>query len=390
MRIAVISNSDSELRRLKELLPGPEQQKHEIVLRQGGLDELTIVVDQARPELVLLDRLCTTPEDIIVLGQVTQRYPELSFVLACDSPNPAFLLAAMQMGVRDIIAAPATAEDLGSALGRVQQRMHAASSPPHRCTVAAFLPCKGGSGATFLAANLAYILAADFGQRVLLVDLNLELGDAVLFLTDRSPPTTLADVARNVNRLDSSLLHASMLHVLPNLEVLAAPDTVEAAVEITAEQIQTIIRLAAADVDCIIIDLGRSFDRVSVKALDLADFVCPVFQLSLPFVRDAKRVLNTLRSLGVADTRIKLIVNRVERKSTLQLPDAEQALERKVALAIPNSYGAVSASVDQGIPIASIDSRNPVARCLREFAEKQFGVKGVTAASWLGQLFGAK
>ena len=390
MRIAVISNSDSELRRLKELLPGPEQQKHEIVLRQGGLDELTIVVDQARPELVLLDRLCTTPEDIIVLGQVTQRYPELSFVLACDSPNPAFLLAAMQMGVRDIIAAPATAEDLGSALGRVQQRMHAASSPPHRCTVAAFLPCKGGSGATFLAANLAYILAADFGQRVLLVDLNLELGDAVLFLTDRSPPTTLADVARNVNRLDSSLLHASMLHVLPNLEVLAAPDTVEAAVEITAEQIQTIIRLAAADVDCIIIDLGRSFDRVSVKALDLADFVCPVFQLSLPFVRDAKRVLNTLRSLGVADTRIKLIVNRVERKSTLQLPDAEQALERKVALAIPNSYGAVSASVDQGIPIASIDSRNRVARCLREFAEKQFGVKGVTAASWLGQLFGAK
>ena len=38
--------------------------------------------------------------------------------------------------------------------------------------VFAFLSCKGGSGATFLAANFAYVLAYEFSRRVALISYN--------------------------------------------------------------------------------------------------------------------------------------------------------------------------------------------------------------------------
>ncbi len=76
--------------------------------------------------------------------------------------------------------------------------------------IIAFVSCKGGSGATFLAANLAYALAQE-NQRVALFDLNLQFGDAALFVSDQKPAATLSHVAQQIHRLDASFLAASMV-----------------------------------------------------------------------------------------------------------------------------------------------------------------------------------
>ncbi|MEZ5610216.1 MAG: AAA family ATPase [Rhodocyclaceae bacterium] len=54
------------------------------------------------------------------------------------------------------------------------------------------MSCKGGSGASFLATNLGYALAERSGKRVLLIDLNLQFGDAVLYVSDHRPNISLA------------------------------------------------------------------------------------------------------------------------------------------------------------------------------------------------------
>ena len=389
MRITAISRSELDLAGLQRQLQSVGPPPPDVNTRRGGLEQLSPAADQDQPDILLVDRLCSSVTDLDALKSVAERNPQLNFILICEQAPPDFLLAAMQLGVRDVIPAPASAEALAAAVARIAQRLHAASAPRHRSTIAAFIGCKGGAGATFLAANLAYVLASEYEQRVALLDLDLNVGDAALFLSDRTPATTLADVALHISRLDASFLAGSMQHVLPNLGVLAAPETLEQAIEIKPEQTDTIIKLAAAEHDCVIMDLGRNFDRVVVKALDLADLVFPVLQLSLPFIRDAKRVLNTLHALGVPDSRVQLIVNRLERGSNLQVSDAEQALGRKIALTIPNSYRAVSASVDQGTPISKIDTRNPVTLRLRTLAVDKFGVTGAASRGWFGQLFGA-
>ena len=62
----------------------------------------------------------------------------------------------------------------------------------------------GGVGSTSLAVNLGCALAADEANSVALIDLDMSLGDADVFL-DTIPDYTLADVAQNVSRLDFAL-----------------------------------------------------------------------------------------------------------------------------------------------------------------------------------------
>ena len=63
----------------------------------------------------------------------------------------------------------------------------------------------GGVGTTSLAVNLGCALAADPNNSVVLVDLDLCLGDADVFL-DTIPEYTLVDVAQNI---DAARLHAA-------------------------------------------------------------------------------------------------------------------------------------------------------------------------------------
>jgi pilus assembly protein CpaE len=94
----------------------------------------------------------------------------------------------------------------------------------------ALLPCKGGSGATFLTTNLGWMLARR--HSVLLIDLNLQFGDTLAYLHEAKPASTLADVARDIHRLDASFLTASTVKVTPHLHVLAAPENAMHAMEV--------------------------------------------------------------------------------------------------------------------------------------------------------------
>ena len=116
------------------------------------------------------------------------------------------------------------------------------------------MPCKGGSGATFLATNLGWQLAET--KSVLLIDLNLQFGDALAFVHDGKAPSTLADVAKDIGRLDASLLAASTVKVAPNFSILAAPEDLAHAMEVKPEHIDAILSVAVTQYDFVMLDVG--------------------------------------------------------------------------------------------------------------------------------------
>ncbi len=102
--------------------------------------------------------------------------------------------------------------------------------------------------------------------------------------------------------------------MLPNFDVLPAPDEPEKAAEIKPEHIKPLIEVAKKHYDFVILDIGRLFDAISIQCLDQADLIFPILQQTLPFIRDAKRVINTFNSLGYSPDKIRLIVNRLWQK----------------------------------------------------------------------------
>jgi pilus assembly protein CpaE len=179
--------------------------------------------------------------------------------------------------------------------------------------------------------------------------------------------------------------------VVPGFFVLSAPDNPEHSVDVRREHVDAIVRLARQHFDFVILDLPRSLNGVSVQVLDIADNIFPVMQLTLPFVRDGKRLLGVFRSLDYPRSKIKVIVNRHEKGGEFSLLDLERAIDAKVAYVVPNSYLAAASSVNLGIPIAKANRNDPISKFLiemgREFVPDESQASG---SGWLSRVFSRK
>ncbi|WP_246487363.1 AAA family ATPase [Ferrigenium kumadai] len=360
---------------------------HAVLLFEGGKEQLGAVADQEQPDLIVIESSGDGQDAITALESVSQRHPGMRFIMLCEKVSAENVIQAMRLGVRDVLPLPVAPQALIDAVARIEQKLVRAEKPQHKGKVLAFLACKGGSGATFLASNLGYVLAAEYGKRVVLIDLNLQFGDASLFVSDRAPVTTLADVSHEILRLDASLLASSLMQVLPNYGVLAAPENPAKAADVVPAHIEVLLRLAVGEYDYVILDVGRNLDAVSIKALDYADMIFPVMQETLPFIRDAKRLISTLQSLDYGMDKIHLILNRYEKGGDVQLGDVERTLNMKVMIIFPNSYASVSASVNQGVPILKMDKSDPVTKNLLKLGHDL--EHGETREhGWLGHLLG--
>jgi pilus assembly protein CpaE len=367
LKIAVISPNSGHLEDIGRYLQAPNGSRA-IALHEGGMSKVRVVADQQRPELIIVDSMCRDLEELRVLEYVNAQHPRTVVVMLCVNQSPDFLIHAMRAGVREVLKSPVTKEVLLAAVERIEQRLGLVARPRDPGTIAAFVPCKGGSGATFIATNLGYQLAAE-NKKVLLIDLNLQFGDAVLYIHDNKPATNLGDVARNIQRLDASFLAGNLVKISPNYGVLAAPEDPGQAIEIKPEHIDVLLNVAINHYDFVILDVARTLDAVTIKALDRATYVFPVMQLTLPFLRDANRMVSAFRTLGYSRDKIRLLVNRLEKSSEVKLMDVERTLGLSAFKTLPNSYDAVAAAMNHGQPIASFARANAVAKALQDLAQ---------------------
>lgn len=381
-KVAVVSSDKQHLQEITSLLKG-DPELGDISAIEGGarvLDEIS-----EAPDLLIINGGLAENGGLDRLERLGHLHPETAFIIVTENQSPDFLLSAMRAGVREVLPSPVPVEQFQAAIARVKKRGALLGADGK---VFAFIPCKGGAGSTFLAANFGYALAGIDGKKVAFLDFNVQFGDAVLLVSEQRPATDLAVVCREIHRLDASLLAASMISVLPNYSLLAAPEDPAHAIDVKAQHVELILKLARKNYDFVVVDLGRSFDAVSLQALDMAHMIFPILQLNLPFVRDAKRLLGVLRSLGYPKSKINLIVNRYEKGGEITLADVESTLEARVFKHFPNSYQAVAASVNQGVPIAKLARNDPVSKSLYELVRAVAPQAARTDGSWLSRMLG--
>jgi pilus assembly protein CpaE len=271
--------------------------------------------------------------------------------------------------VRDVLPGPLNTASVKAAVDYVEDSKSISSRfLDNEGTLYAFMSAKGGCGTTFLVTNLAYLLAKA-SRRVLIVDLNLYFGDAASYLTSRKSEASLVDVAHQSRRLDGALLEASVLKVRDNLHVLCAPQLPYKLEEVTPETVAAILTLACTEYDFVLLDMARTMDPAAVKALDLAERIYVVTGQTLPALQDTQRMITVFEGLGYSREKTQLVLNRYIKSSQIPLGEVERATGYKVVRVLPASDEAVLASINQGIPLAKLAARDPVARALHEWAQ---------------------
>lgn len=318
-------------------------------------------------ELVIIDASGAEAADADLLERLTRHHASANFILLTSDQHPELLIRAMRVGVREVLQLPLVHRAFHDAMDRIAAT--AGVGTLREGKVMAFIACKGGSGATFIATNFGYALATLADKKVLLLDLHGQFGDATLYVTDQKPAMTLSDVCSQIDRIDGPFLESCLVHVTRGFGILAAADDPAKLNGAKPEHIDTIIRLGRQHYDYVLLDVGRQIDAVSLRALDNADTYYPVLQLALPDIRDARRLLDIFRSLGYAIEHTRLIVNRYEKGGKLRLQDLHAALGAEVLHTIPNDYLAVTDSVNQGVPVLQLARTSAAARSLADLVE---------------------
>lgn len=366
--------------------PNPELSDVSLSVSTGSAQTLANVLRRQQPEVILLDIEESDEATMLQIESALKIAPSTHAVLVSPDQSTALLMRAMRAGVREILPAPMTAETLKLAINHV--RGHLSLAKPQDIKVGqviAMIPAKGGAGATFLAANLAFALSK-LGKRVAVLDLNLYFGDLVLFTGSHKVASNLFDLARQGERLDAALLDSSMVKVSEYLHILAASDSPEHASEISTTGLDRLIELARDQYDFVVLDLSSMLDEVTLKALDFADNIYLTMQLNLPSLHAAKRIVTFFRDRGYPQDKLGIVVNRFEKGGYISLEDVTKTTHSKIDRTIQNSFSAVSASVNQGIPILELSPRDPVARALVEWAQELVPTVKPAKKNWLSNL----
>ncbi len=245
-----------------------------------------------------------------------------------EARQGALLIEAVRAGARDFVRRPVSRTDLEPLLERLSQR--SAAPRPKFGRLVSFVSNKGGVGKSTLTVNVAAALAQAHPDQVLLVDASLQIGSCASLL-NLKPATTLADAARQRDRLDETLIRQLAAPHASGLHVLAAPAEVVEAVDVTDEVISRVLTLARRTYDYVIVDTFPSVDRVAMAVLDLSDLVYIVLESVVPTLLGGAKLLNLLNSLAVPVERQRIVLNRVQRLGGNPRPiEAAERLGRPV------------------------------------------------------------
>ena len=278
-------------------------------------------------------------------------------VMVVYSPTSEIMRAAFRAGVDDVVTATSADAELLGAVTRSVSRMRtpppAASPsppPPSQRKVITVFGTKGGTGKSLVAVNVAAALARQTAQPTVLVDANLQFGDAAIML-QLPPAHTIAEAAMAGDRLDGELLDNLLLRHDPSgLLLLAAPPNPEAADQIGRAEVSNVITILRERYAYVVIDTSPRIEEGSLAALDAADDILLLTNLDVMSLKNARLALQTLQALGIQQAKVKLVLNQANTQGGLTRADAERAVRMKVSASLP-SDPSVADSVNRGIPM---------------------------------------
>ena len=350
LRLAIVDPNDGTRESLKAMLLGMD-----IVWLEAECSRYEFFADviaQTTPNvgIVVVDKEHDKVIDLI--AGLRETSPDCAILVISSSNGGELILRAMRAGAKEFLTQPVQVEDLIGAMDRIGSFFGGSGEGRTRsCTVVAVAGATGGVGTTSLAVNLGCALAADEANSVALLDLDLALGDADVFL-DTIPEYTLVDVAQNVSRLDFSLLKRSLTKHSSGLYLLPRPVQLQDMPLVKAEDFQRVIGLLRATFSHLIIDLSKGYTKLDLATMEQADMVLMVTQLDLPCLRNVVRLMMSFGDMENLKDKVKVVVNRVGLGTgQISLKKATETIGGEIFWQIPNDYRVMVEVRNNGVPL---------------------------------------
>ena len=393
LRLAIVDPNDPSRELLKSMLLGMEMIWLEAECSR--YEFFADVVAQTNPDIGIICLDHDPAKGLELVGKIGEASPDCAMLVVSKSTDGNLILQAMRSGAKEFLTLPIGMEDLAGAVGRISERRFGKGERRSRVSqVIAVAGAIGGVGTTSIAVNLGCALAMSAKNSVALIDLDLCLGDADIFL-DSIPDYTLVDVAQNVSRLDFTLLKKSLTKHSSGLYLLPRPVQLEDTRLITPEDLQRVIGLMKATFTHLVLDLSKSYSLVDMIALEMASQILLVTQLDLPCLRNVVRLMMSFGEMkGLAD-KVRIIVNRTGLDNgQITLKKARDTIGRDIFWQLPNDYRTMIEVRNNGVPLIEYAPKAAITQSMVALADaistesKGQAAEASAKPSPLGRLFG--
>jgi pilus assembly protein CpaE len=169
----------------------------------------------------------------------------------------------------------------------------------------------GGGGVTTVSVNLALALRRRLGQRVALVDLDLQRG-GVSRVLQMEPRETIATVMRDGGKADSIWLESALAEHVSGVYLLAAPEHIEECEIVNDSGVAVVLDTMRQLFDFVVVDCGRRVDENAIAAWERSDEILYVIDQSLASARTVPRFIALFNELGLRDVYPRLILNKFD------------------------------------------------------------------------------
>jgi pilus assembly protein CpaE len=305
------------------------------------------------------------PEDELA---AIREHTQAPVILLASGEASALLEQALEADVSDVLLLPQMTENVVFAIRKASHcrppgRAGGRPRGPPRADRDRVL-AQGRTGKTVTATNLASTFAKYEGKNTLLLDLDLQFGDAAIML-GLEPEKTIYDLVVAPGELDSEKLAGYTTRHPSGLDILPAPLRPEDAELVTEAKLARLLEVARESYDVIVVDTSPFFHGPMLATLDRTDELLLVCGLDVPTLKNVRLSLQTLELLAFPQNRIRVVLNRANSKVGMKPGEVEGALEVKVRFELPSDGKVPSPST--GAPRSSSPTTRPTspARCVR-------------------------
>jgi pilus assembly protein CpaE len=236
--------------------------------------------------------------------------------------------------------------------------------------IMAVVGAKGGVGASTIAHNIAWAVARDLKLDAVITDLDLAFGTASLDF-NQDPPQGIAEAVSAPERVDTAFIDRLLSKCTDHLSLLAAPATIDRIYDFTAESFDPVIDVLRASVPCVVLDVPHLWSAWSKRVLVGADSILIVAAPELASLRNAKNLIDMLKTLRPNDRRPLYCLNQVgmPKRPEIKAPDFAAALEDEPVAIIPFEPQLFGTAANNGQMIAEIASSHRIAEIFRQLAQ---------------------
>ena len=363
---------------MNELTPGPAKSlaailicpdqdlAQQVTAAMRGLDGLSIVshlaeypssrelsegVRRMQPDVIMIDVSSGRDAGLRLIAQVVDCWPNISAVGISRGNEPESILQCLRSGASEFLGSPFTHDDARQAVQRILRRktVEVTAHTAKQGRLLTFASVKGGAGSTLIAGNTAYQIQRATKGRVLLIDCNLTTG-LISFLFRINHAYSLTDALKHCSQLDPALWGA-LVTSRNGIDILTAPEQPEVAV-IEPYAVQEMLEYARSAYDHVLADLGGIWGGLSLATLPLANGIHLVCGSDMPSLYLMRRSVQVLHETGYSSEQLRILVNRIEKRSELSVEDMQKIFRATVHTTFPDDTAGVDKALRDGVPLA--------------------------------------